>query len=287
MRTCGIFTTHHMDINVTSNNNSINIIPFGDVHYGSERFANEVWEEFLEKSRKHTNNTYFLGMGDYIDFASSSERRSFKESSIHDSTEELLDTVAYKMTHEFFKQIKFMKKHMIGLLGGNHYWEFSDNNISSDARLAQLMDCTFLGCTSIIRLFLHYGDGETLTVDIFASHGKGSGKLPGSAYNTVEDMSRYCVADIFLMGHDHSRGVIPGRTRLEPRFSEDLGKLDIIERTPYLGRTGSFLKGYESGKRSYVVDGHYPPSSLGSIKLKIERVKSKKFGNHIKIHGIC
>jgi len=287
MRTCGMFTAHHLNIDVTSNNNTVNLIPFGDVHYGSELFAKDVWEEFLSKHRKRMNNTYFLGMGDYIDFASSSERRNFRNSELHDSTEELLDSVAYNMIHEFYTQIKFMKKHTIGLIGGNHFWQFNSNNMSSDERLSQLMETKYLGSTSAIRLFLTYGDGMTLSVDIFASHGKGSGKLPGSAYNSVEDMSRYCVADIFLMGHDHSRGVIPGRTRLEPRFCEETQTMDIIERTPYLCRTGSFLKGYETGKRSYVVDGHYPPSSLGSIKLRLERVKSKKFGYHIKISGEC
>lgn len=285
MKTTGLFTTHIVEIEVPSNTGVINLVPFGDVHFGSDGFALNIWKEFVESHRK-CKNTYYLGMGDYVDFASASERFSIRGSKLHSTTEELLDTVAYQMIRDFFKHIEFTKDKLIGIIGGNHYWEFQ-NGMSSDERLAQLANVPFLGCASIIRICLNYPDKVQLHVDVFASHGRGSGKLPGSAYNSVEDMSRYCIADVFLMGHDHSRGIIPGRSRLEPHFCEKENTLLVKERTPYLGRTGSFLKGYEKNKRSYTVDNHYPPTSLGGIKIKLNRVKSEHFGDHIKISGEC
>ena len=45
------------------------------------------------------------------------------------------------------------------------------------------------------------------------------------------------------------------------------------ERTPWLGRTGSFLKAYESGKASYNVDAGRSPCALGWIEFEITPVR--------------
>ena len=90
------------------------------------------------------------------------------------------------------------------------------------------------------------------------------------------------------MGHDHKKGCIPSFPRL--RLVEGGGSLTIRERTPWLGRTGSFLKAYEDGEVSYNVDAARSACALGWIEfdLCLKRVHNSH-GDHLEvaIRGTC
>jgi len=103
--------------------------------------------------------------------------------------------------------------------------------------------------------------------------GKGGGKLPGSTFNSINDMHMGAEVDICLMGHDHKRGVVPGISRL--RLCETAGRLSVKQRVPWLGRTGSFLKGFEDGQVSYNVDACRNPNALGWIEFDVAMVRTK------------
>ena len=66
------------------------LIPFGDVHYDSHNCDRKKFNEFLKRAKKETN-TFYIGMGDYFDFASYTERRALKNARLHESTEAKLD----------------------------------------------------------------------------------------------------------------------------------------------------------------------------------------------------
>lgn len=266
MLTSGLFTVHEVVIPCKVGDR-FTFIPFGDVHRDSSQFADSEWKDFLSHAKK-AKNALFLGMGDYTDGCSTSERMIIGNPALHESTKDTLDKVYKGVTQTLANELAFMKGRLIGMIGGNHYFAFQDGN-TSDHLLCSKLSTKFLGVCSLIRLtFLDKARKKSVVLDIMAHHGRGGGSLAGSSFNTVEKMASVMEADIYLMGHDHGRGCIPARPRL--RLTQGGGALSVKERTPILGRTGSFLKAYEPGMVSYNVDACRAPSSLGHIEFSLE-----------------
>ena len=264
----------------TGDENPVLIVPFGDVHHDSPAHCRKKWQEFLTwAKRQDPARTVFLGMGDYMDGHSASERSLLSSRVLHDSTTVRMADEATERLDAFASDIEFMRGRLIGMLSGNHYVELP-GGIHGDRYLAGKLGASFLGCFSMIRLLLHpYArSNRVLSVDIAAHHGIGGGKTPTGCMKSVEDMARMIEADIYLMGHNHARGVGSGNTRLylESAPSTPTG-LVMKSRDTILGRTGSFLKSYELGMPSYVVDSCMPPASLGWIwfELSILRLSRK------------
>jgi hypothetical protein len=172
-----------------------------------------------------------------------------------------------------------MRGRLIGLLGGNHYYEFGEGS-TTDHVLADALGTRFLGVSSLIRIAVKRPTGNTVVnFDIFAHHGKGGGSTAGGTFNTIEKMAATAEADLYLMGHDHKKGCVPGHTRIRLTSSPSSRTgLDIIEHTTWLGRTGSFLKAYEDGRVSYNVDAGRSACSLGWIELDITFVRERRDG---------
>jgi len=144
---------------------------------------------------------------------------------------------------------------------------------TTDHLLAAALGTKFLGVCAFVRLSLRFKNtNKSCAIDIFAHHGKGGGTTPGAQFNTIEKMLSTADADIYLMGHTHGKGCIPSSPRIVLKDSRDKGVF-IRERTPWLGRTGSFLKAYESGRVSYNVDAGRSPASLGWIEFEITPVR--------------
>jgi len=272
MKTTGLFTTHRVEVEVELGK-PFKLIPFGDIHRDSDMFADTHWKEFLQYA-KAQKNALFLGMGDYTDGVSTSERIVLSNSGMHDTTKNTFKDVYKGVAKNLENELGFMRGRLVGLLGGNHYFDFGDGN-TTDHLLAASLGTKFLGVCSFIRLSLRFkGRGDKgLSLDIFAHHGKGGGSTPGAQFNTIEKMLSGADADIYLMGHTHGKGCIPSSPRI--KLVGGGKELSVRERTPWLGRTGSFLKAYESGKVSYNVDAGRSPCALGWIEFEITPVRSQ------------
>jgi hypothetical protein len=174
-------------------------------------------------------------------------------------------------------ELSFMKGNIIGMLGGNHFYEL-ENGENTDHVLSHALGARYLGCTSLVRVSVEIGGrSKSFALDIFANHGKGGGRTVGATFNSIEDMQKVADADIYLMGHTHSKGTMPSFPRMR-LISNRKGGVTVRARQPYLGRTGSFLKTYESGKKAYGVDALYPGCSLGAIEFEITPVRVQKDG---------
>lgn len=276
MKTTGLFTLHRIKIDCELNK-PILFIPFGDVHRDSDMHAHSHWQEFLRYA-KHAalkRNAVFLGMGDYGDGVSTSERIVLNNAGLHDTTRTTIKDHYKGVTRTLINELSFMRGRCIGMIGGNHYYDFGDGT-TTDHALAAALNTKFLGVCAFIRLSLEFKGlrRRMVAMDIFAHHGKGGGGLPGSTFNTLEKMTTTAVADLYLMGHDHKKGCIPSTPRLE-LVTGGRGQLKVRERTPWLGRTGSFLKAYEDGRISYNVDAARSPAALGWIEFEITPVRSQ------------
>lgn len=265
MQTTGIFTIHKFEIEFDKFNEPIYLIPFGDIHRSAPLCHVDKWLEFLQWA-KNKKRAYFLGMGDYDDLSSSSERLVLDKKKLHDSTVKTLEQLYEKNVNTFYNEIKFMKDRIIGFAEGNHYAEFS-SGITTTQLLAQKLSAKYLGVSSLIRLsFINKKSKKSMSVDLFIHHGKGAGKRMGSSLNTVEDMIRIADADIYLMGHDHKKSC-GYMTKL--KLSSNKGDLKIHNKKILMARTGSFLKGYVPEESSYIADANYNPADLGTIKIEL------------------
>lgn len=272
MKTTGQFEIHHFTIPFSRYGEEIKLIPFGDIHRSAPLCHEEKWKEFLVVAKKE-KNAYFLGMGDYDDLMSASERSAAVRSEYHESTIQTLEGLYKRTTDKLVSEISFMRGRLIGLLEGNHFMQFQ-NGTTSTQRMCDALECRYLGVSAFIRLsFKCPTRGGTQAFDVWAHHGKGASRLVGGSFNRVQQMAEAAEADLYLMGHDHKRGALP-LNRL--RLNGSGASLSLSNRKVYLGRTGSFLRGYVPGERSYVADGMMNPCDLGVVvyTLTPRRIKT-------------
>lgn len=269
MRTDGIFKTKHVLLPKWKSGKTLTLVPFGDIHRDSPGFAADAWGKFLLRA-KHlvkTTDVLFLGMGDYMDGYSTSERMIIYSGGLHESSLSREEKAARKRVEQLAKEISFMRGRLIGFMGGNHFPVFK-GGVTGDQYLAELLDTDYLGACCAIRIaFQRPGTTSVASVDVFAHHGKGGGTTTGGRMNAVEKLEKVCDADIFLMGDNHARGCMPTGDRL--RLEDSRGKLTVKAKPTWIGRTGSFLRAYVEDEASYVVDAALPPSNLGHIEFNI------------------
>jgi len=277
-----IFTIHKVDIEVTEISKPIYLIPFGDIHRYTSLCDVDKWKEFLEWA-KAKERAYFLGMGDYDDLASFSERKILQDYSLHESTKETLDEIYDKRAKKLAGEIEFMKGRVIGLIEGNHYGHLQSGTTTTQIMCNELQ-CKYLGVSSFIRLSFHYGLKKA-SIDIWAHHGRGASRLVGGSLNTVQQMSDTAYADIYLMGHDHKKSVA-----MRNRLSLGSGGRDLRlhSKKVLLGRTGSFLRGYVPDSSSYIVRAALSPTDMGVIKIELTPKREQKGDNdlfYVDIHS--
>jgi hypothetical protein len=250
----------------------------GDIHYESRLFCRKYWTDFIHRAKSLVEageDVYFFLMGDYIDGTSTSERAALRSANLHETTTDTLDDTYKGIVKQLTNELKFMKGRVIGAIGGNHYHAFQSGD-TRDNMICRELGCSFLGCTSFVNINIQSSKVKSLhtTLDIVANHGQGGGKRVGSTFNTLEDFGAWVpAADIVLMGHDHKRGVVPSMPSI---FYNTRGKhVELREHIQYYGRTGSFLRSYVHGERSYNADACRRPVNLGWIEFEIELAHTK------------
>ena len=284
MQTTGVFTTHRCEIPCRINE-PIKILPIGDIHYGSPMCDEDRLFKLLKWAEKQ-ENLYLLGMGDYMDLASTSERSILTDRKLHESTANQLESLYKKQTKRLAERMAKAGK-WIGLIEGNHFAQFQ-NGTTSTQLLAELLGCKYLGVSSFIRLSLRAPQATKLgrfKVDIWAHHGKAGGRLPGATINSVGRMMDIAEADVYICGHDHQKGVVSvSKLKL---VDGDEGPI-LKHRKVLLVRSGAFLKGYEDGYPSYVADAAMRPSDHGVTKITIALKRERTGGlnrTHVDLHA--
>ena len=258
-----IFTIHRFVIPVKALNLPIYLIPFGDIHRFAHLCDVKKWQEFLDWA-KRKKNAYFLGMGDYDDLISCSERQALTEVMFHDETRLTLEELFVSRTEKLCKEMGFMRNKLIGLLEGNHFGTFQSGMTTTQV-MADKLNCKYLGISAFIRLLFIYGD-RRFDIDIWAHHGKGASRLVGGSLNTVQQMSDCAEADIYLMGHDHKKSIAM-KTKLMLHSSGS--GISLSHSKVLMARTGSFLRGYVEDQPSYIARGAMSPTDMGVIKIEL------------------
>ena len=268
MKTSGLFTVHSFDIPIKYGK-EISIIIFGDVHRDSPAcYANTKWKSDLASWRAMPkDSTYFLGMGDYLDSTSTSERECLGDISkkMHDTFATNIIELQEAKIKLIADELQFMKGRLIGLLNGNHYFQFQ--NLNGDQKLCEKLDAKYLGVCSFVRVNFDC-HGRQHALDFFIHHGMGAARLVGGSLNRVLQMFEGAEADITIMGHDHKRGAVPATPRLYLTNSSRDG-LKVKQRETWAVRSGSYLKSFEPGVANYNVDSCRSPVSLGHVEMRV------------------
>ena len=291
MNTSGVFTVHQYPI-LCNENKPFRLVIFGDVHRDSPNHAKRSWQDDLKLLQSYPkDSTYFLGMGDYFDNASASERSNLVRigPDMHETIVNDLSILAQSKVKAFAKEIDFMRGRLVGLVNGNHFFNFQDGT-NTDQRLCGLLDCKYLGVSSFIRLAVTSKRNSHHSLDIWVHHGKGAARLVGGSINRVDQMREAAEADLYVMGHDHNRMAVPAKPRLFLR-NTSRGGLEVKQRQSYLIRSGSYLASYEDGQSNYNVDEARNPCSIGHVELEITPRTSTPQHQHnwegFKIIGRC
>jgi hypothetical protein len=248
------------------------LAPFGDVHYNAPDCDKPRFHRFVEwcvGEKKKGNQVRLIGMGDYNDPLSTSERESVIGSKggkgLHDTTKILLDKLGKDLSDDFAKVMMPVQEDVMGIVEGHHYMEFLTDEYytrgwTNTEYLCEMMGWPFLGDVGLGRIELPHG----LYLDLLAYHGKGNGGLS----TRMKAAKFFPGAHIVLMGHDHQKVIGTDQGIVIDADSPD--GLASVKRY-YVG-TGSFLKGYHAGRKrgSYVEKALMPPNELGVAMIEIE-----------------
>lgn len=267
-----IYTTHQAEIKLKNNNDQLIIWFFGDVHRDATCDV-ERWKKFIDRSGKE--DAYYIGMGDYHDFMSTSEKKKVEAMGLHETTMQTFDDMVEKQNRDFCGEIKHMRGRLLGLIEGNHHWQ-SGNGKSSTEDLADRMDTQYLGWLCHLSLRVRFQSrNDSLTLHFVLCHGKAGGKTYGITLNQVADLKMiFPVADVYCMGHDHQR-VADCISVLVP-MCNNKGQVKIKQKEQLLCRSGSFKKSYEPGKAGYEAQKLLKPANLGALKVMINFNRIRK-----------
>ena len=223
------------------------------------------------------NDAYFLGMGDYVDVASPSNRKVLDKArgDLYDNATDMLDEAAAQTQDELHELLADTRGRWLGLLSGHHLWDYRDGKPgNTDTRLADFLGCPHLGTSAFINVrFPPNGRHAAPSFRIWAHHGLGGGKLLATPLNQLEHVLKAFEADLYFVGHHH-KAVAAKYPILTTEGGERGGASKLVHRDRILACTGSFLRGYLQGNKrgsiaqgSYVEAGMMNPVSLGCVSV--------------------
>jgi hypothetical protein len=252
------------------------IMPIGDVQLGAQGCDEDRLRRDIDWGMKH--NAYFLGMGEYLDIMSPSNRQKIKAAGVYDSTEDALEEIVELKIEKFLKLVRGSEGRWLGLLEGHHLFEFKDGS-TCDTRIARALKSTFLGTCAFVRVKFHRSNYSRIACTIWCHHGTGGGQKASAPLNKLENIMPYFRADIYLIGHQHKKVGTP----IDQLYMTNKKPYDIKHRTKIIAGTGGYLKGYWKGARmsgvnprgSYVERWMRPPVALGCIVLTLRPVHQK------------
>lgn len=261
----------------TRQSDELLLMPIGDVQWAGDKkdVALGMLKRHIQWGVDH--NAYFIGMGDYIDFLSPSNRARLRGAELYDTAMKVIDKKSEELTEELYDiALKPSKGKWLGLLEGHHYTQF-ESGVTTDQLLADRLQAPFLGTSAYIRLLFRRSTLPSVhQILIWAHHGVGGGGRVSAPLNKMDQLSINWDADIYLMGHHHKKVAAP-IDYIVPVWPLRGGKPYLSHRTRIIANTGSFLRGYQEGAQhgkvprgNYVEQKMLSPVSLGGIVITIK-----------------
>lgn len=216
----------------------------------------------------------FIGMGDYVDPMSPSNRKALAAAGFYDSTLAMLEKVSLELQDELHDILAPTVGSWLSLGSGHHLFPYEDGT-TTDTRLAEYLGCRHTGDLGITHVYLPAGDDYPRSMyKVYSWHGQGGGSTIAAALNKLQRKVGEFEADVYLMGHYHRAEAVKV-PRLDTVGGSRAGAdPHVVHRDRILGVTGSFLRGYLQGslqgkiaKGSYVEAAGMSPAALGSLVI--------------------
>jgi len=221
----------------------------GDIQWHGD--PDSVATEHLKRTIAHAledeklgHTVRFIGMGDYIDFASPSNRSRLKAANLYDTAGDVIDQKAMSLVHEVYDFLKPTKGKWLGLVEGHHFHELKDGT-TTDMRLCEMLKAEFFGTTGLLNIqFARESSAQRIAVSIWFSHGTGNGQTGYYPLGRLEKKSaEWEQVDVFAMGHT-TKSAHEFQNKVYPRWSPGM---DLAHRKVILIGTGGYSKTYVVG----------------------------------------
>lgn len=149
-------------------------------------------------------SNYVLLLGDQFEGTRTSFRAHIRGYSKDRNSQSSIDTLVEREVQDLADELEPIKDRIIGVLMGNHYYEFC-SSITSDQLLCQKLGVPFLGCETGIRLDCKKSGKQRAILKIAAHHHGGSsgGKTFSGDANSLHKFEQAWDADCYLLGHTH------------------------------------------------------------------------------------
>ncbi len=235
----------------------IKLYCLGDIHAGT---IHCVEKDIKEKIReiKETKDAYWVGMGDYAEFITPSDRRfDPSQKAVADWVEQ--DNIAETQTKWVVDLFSPIKDKCLGLLYGNHeesIRKFNHDNVQKN--ICERLGVSNLGFSCFLKLKTHRNtQSDVRNYRCALTHGASSAITEGAKLMALMRWMKSTEADIYAYAHIHD--YMP--KSLSRMAVSDAGK--IKARVSIGATTGSWFRTYTQGIiASYGEMKCYPPTEI-------------------------
>ncbi len=245
------------------------IAPIGDIQWSGENgpTAKDQLKRHIDECLKL--DAYFVGVGDYIDMLSPSNRSRLNAAGLYDTAMEIMWEKAMDLMTEVYE--KFLKPttgRWLAVAEGHHLYEHGGE--TTDEKLCEMLKAPFIGTSAFVHNKAH-------DFTIYMHHGNGGGVLPGSGLNKMYHVAGGLQgADIYLMGHN-TKLTTARLSRPFPRWGAKKADHRLEHRDVFLVNCGGFSKSNVVGHRSagitrgdYAEQGMMTPSPLTAPIITVD-----------------
>ena len=249
------------------------LMPVGDIQYDGPDGAADLPRLCRHLAWGVAHGAYFIGMGDFVDFMSPSNRDRLATAGLYDTATSIIDRAATTLEDEILALLAPTRGRWVGLLQGHHYFSHLDGT-TSDTRFALALGAPFLGDCALMRWTFRHESGGSVNVKVWAHHGHGGGSiLPTAGLNKLYHQKvRYPNVRLFLMGH------VPqlGHVLTDGLDITDRGEPHLLHEDTHYVLTGGFARGYLEGNQfagrsqgGYAEKRMLPPAVLGGAVITL------------------
>ncbi len=253
----------------------INVYFLGDIHEGNCNHADREFRQAV-KIIEDDPDGYWIGMGDYIEAITISDKRFDPMSVAEDYRIKDLKDLPYVQTQNVYNKLKPIDSKCLALLIGNHeeaYVKYNHADVYN--RFYEMFTSApkKIGYVGFLKLGFTRKANPTMYSKVIAlNHGDGgSGIREGYPINKVHDVFRWADADICVMGHIHQL------CKDSKKMIGVTHKDTLSRRWKFWGASGCFLYTYVEGNKNYFEAKGRAESKIGMLKATIEMRHNELF----------
>lgn len=259
----------------------MNLYTMNDVQVGGMGVDLKGFSDYVEDASLDPIGRV-LGLGDYTDSLSPSNRAAIKAAEIsgnwYDVGQQMLHDAAQVHVSEFLEAVSSLRgaKKVDGMLKGHHFFSYdrpfgnyAQREIrTTDMDIAEALGAPYLDDPSDKKqmTMFTYRFPKRKVLRVLAMHGEGSGASLASPLSKLEKLRANFQADIYMTAHHHK--LFATRTvllREDPSSPTKLQSQDAL-----MVACGSWMRGYVENEATYAEAGIMAPLALGAPVLNIK-----------------